>query len=114
MQNSPAFSLVEVLVALMIFSTGLLGLASTAAWSAQAIRAGRQLTETAVLAERELAAFQSGGCGWSGEGERVHGAFGLEWAIREPSSGHQFVTLVVTSRYRRGERADTFSATVRC
>ncbi len=113
MRGSGAFSIVEVLVAIVVFSIGVLGLVSTAAWSEQTIRAGRRFTEVGALAEQVLAAFQATGCGEPGQETRVHGAFELQWSLGAPSAGYQIATLVVSTRHRR-LRADTFSATVRC
>ncbi len=114
-RDSQAFTVVEVMVAIVILTTGLLALTSAAGWSLRAMETGRRLTRATALAEQELAAFHGRPCGRSdGAGERTHGAYRLEWSVRGPLSRNEHVTVIVTTRHLRKERADTFSVMRPC
>ena len=94
------FTIVEVLLALLLLVTGLLALASTAAWTTEAVIAGSQSTLDAAAAGSELERLIGGACS---AGQELEG----------PESLAEFVVVVETPR-PAGMRTDSFVSARAC
>jgi len=68
MRRSSGFTLVELLVALIILSVGLLGLVSTGALVTRMIGRGQRSADAALFAARRLERLRAGGCATGGLG----------------------------------------------
>lgn len=76
-----AYSLVEVVVALMILAVGLLGAAGLIATAARHVASAVQAEAALNLAEGVADSLMTGG--WRGSGERAAGAFVVSWTGTE-------------------------------
>ena len=109
------FTVVEVLIAVLVLSIGLLGLAASAAVTTRMIGQGQRYSETSAMAAQRFEMLRSQSCASMSAGSASAGRFGVSWAVTTVASGRaRGVTLVVTSPTGRGMRADSFATTIPC
>jgi prepilin-type N-terminal cleavage/methylation domain-containing protein len=109
------FTIVEVLIAVIILTVGLLGLASTAAYVTRMIAQGNRYTEAATLANRRLELLRGGGCSTMANGSNITGRYTVTWTVTSIVSGKgRQIQLTVTSPTTYGTRTDSFTGTVIC
>jgi len=113
------FTIVEVLVAVLILTVGLLALASTAALVTRMVGQGDRYTETANLASRQFETFRSQwtgtNCSGAADGSTTVSGFTVAWRVVSAASGRaRDVQLTVTAPTGRGSRTDTFYNTIPC
>lgn len=114
MNRQRGFTLVEVMIAVLVLSVGLLGLASTAALVTRMIGQGDRYSEATVLASRQIEAIRARRCAAVSNSETV-GQYTVKWTLTSALNGRaQQVVVTVTSPTGRGTRSDTFYATVVC
>ena len=107
------YTLIELVVALLVFSVGGLGLVATSAvigreLSANAVRerAGRiAATRLEILAAE---------CGVATGGRETIGGIRSEWSVSFPDSSRVSLVESVTYPTRRGGRTDTYRAVLPC
>ncbi|HEX9563195.1 MAG TPA: prepilin-type N-terminal cleavage/methylation domain-containing protein [Gemmatimonadaceae bacterium] len=75
----PAFTLPEVLVALLVFSVGILGLAGSGTFLIVQVREAHALTSAAVLAGTVLDSLRALPCASVAGGTDSHGVVTLRW-----------------------------------
>ncbi|HLB55090.1 MAG TPA: prepilin-type N-terminal cleavage/methylation domain-containing protein [Gemmatimonadales bacterium] len=120
--NRSGFTLVEVVMAIVILSFGIVVLASTAAGISRMLDSGQGKTRAAALAAsrvellRNVAAGTTPPCGSSAlaSGSAVApGGFSEEWTVSGTGADRQIQVIV---RYRNGTRpqADTLFALLLC
>lgn len=101
-------SIVEVLVALMIFSIGILALGSTGYVASRTLRSGRSYMGAWSVTQRKLDSLKA--VGWAALGgqsgsETVDG-YPVSWNVQ--GDNPRTITLVVTRQLPGGTYADTF------
>ena len=107
--RAKGFTLIEVLVALVVLSVGLLGLSATAAAVASQMRASHLRTRVKARAQAELEwLLASGG---EGAGERREGGVRVAWEVSGVSLRE--IRLVVELNTGRGSFTDTLVTLVR-
>lgn len=119
MKQERGFTILEVLIAVMILSVGLLGLVSSAALVTRMITQGAWYTEASTLASQQFETFRSRwtgtGCAGAANGSTSSRGFTLTWTVTSAAGGQaRQVALVVTSPTARGSRNDTFYSTIPC
>lgn len=114
------FTIVEVLVAVLILTVGLLGLASSAAMVTRMIGQGGMYSESATLAvqQAEILRSQSQRCAGLLDGSRAEGRYTIEWdvgaattTVSDAVEVHVFVT---APRAGQAARVDTFTTLIPC
>ena len=120
MKGERGFTVLEVLIAVMILTVGLLGLVSTAALVTRMITQGAWYGEASTLASRQFETFRSRwtgtGCNGAADGSSTTpNGFSLAWRVIPAAGGRaRQVQLTVTSPTARGTRQDTFFSTIIC
>lgn len=115
MKQERGFTIVELVVAVLVLTVGLLGLASAAAVVTRMIAQGDRYTEASTLANRQLEVLRSQTCANLTDGSTTVGRFQLSWTVASISGGRgRQVTITVVSPTSRGTRTDTFYNTIVC
>lgn len=119
MSGERGFTILEVLIAVMILTVGLLGLVSTAALVTRMIAQGAWYSEASTRATRQFENFRSRwtgtGCAGAANGSSASDGFTLTWTVTSAAGGRaRQVQLVVQSPTARGPRTDTFYSTILC
>lgn len=118
MKREGGFTIVEVLMAVVVLTVGLLGLASTAGYVTRMIAQGNRYTIAATLAGRRLELLRAGGCATIVNGTSATGRFTVSWTVTTLATGSQRsakqVQVTVTSPTNYGTRTDSFTGTILC
>ena len=109
----PAFTLVEVLVAIVVLTIGLLAVAATAALVATHVGDGARLTSGAHAARSILDSLGGRSCAAVVSGSSARDGVSVEWSAARDSSAAE-VELTVASELRRGRRRDAYRVLVPC
>lgn len=81
--NARGLTLVEVVIALMVLSVGLLGLVSTSAVVNRMIATGRRYSEAAALVTETMEALQGGRCSELGNGGAGRHGISVKWRVHQ-------------------------------
>ncbi len=124
MNGERGFTLIEVLIAVLILTVGLLGLVSTAALVTRMIGQGNRYTEASTVASQQFETFRSqwtaSSCAGAVDGTTTLVGFTLSWRVTSVAAtstaagGARQVQLTVSSPTGRGTRTDTFYRTIPC
>ena len=115
MRSSNGLTVVEVMVAILVLSIGLLGLMATAGITTRMIAQGSRYGEVSALAVRRIEIIRSQNCNGMAGGSRTRGKFVETWTVQSLASGRVRTVLVVVESPRfGGVRLDTFTATTLC
>ena len=109
----PAFTLVELLVAIVVLTVGLLALAATAAMVASHLGDGARLTSSAHIARSILDSLGGTDCGAVTSGATSRGGVSVEWRAARDSSTAE-IDLTAASELRRRSRRDAYRMVVPC
>ena len=113
--SSRGFTLLEVLVALIVLSVGLLAFAAAGARTTRLISDGRRLERGALTAWSELERLRAGGCPEAGSGAGTRGVFDVTWAVWAGSGGaSRRLQVVVRARGEAVGGGRTLSTVVTC
>jgi type IV pilus modification protein PilV len=107
------FTLVELLVAMLLFAVGLLGLVSTTSLVAQMTGDGAERTLASRTAQSTLDSLAVTPCASLSSGASAYRTAQVDWAVTDSAAVY---TILVTVRYptRRGNRAATFRLVRSC
>lgn len=119
MSGERGFTIIEVLIAVMVLTVGLLGLVSSGALVTRMIGEGNRLTEASTVANRRFEIFRSQwgptGCAGAANGSTTTQGFTVSWTVTSIAAGKaRQVQLTVTGTTARGTRTDTFYRTILC
>ena len=109
----PAFTMVELLVAIVIFTIGLLALAATSGLVAAHVGDGGRLTSAAHAARTALDSLGAQPCTALVSGSATRDGISIEWVVSRDSSAAE-VALTVGAILRRASRRDTYRLVVPC
>ena len=107
------FTIVEVLVALLVFSVGLLGTFSIFASVTRTFKDGHSSVEATANGAELLERVRSGGCSGPMGGSQLGGPASYTWSMEEINPQLRRVTVIVSITGVRA-RSDTFSAMIPC
>lgn len=108
------FSLIELIVAILILTVGILGLAATAGQVTKMVGWGGRYGASAVVASAQLEQLRATPCGSLGtSGTATKGIYSLSWTIT--SSGNlRTMTLTVSYPNGRSTRSDVYETFRSC
>jgi type IV pilus modification protein PilV len=110
-------SIVEVLVAMMVMSVGLLGLASTAAMTTRMIGDSKRYTGASAVATQRAEILRSQSCATLTNGSETKGGYVVTWTVTNPGLANpaRQVEVTVKATLGRGRvRTYTFPTTIPC
>lgn len=115
MRKRNGFTILEVLVAVMVLTVGILAMASTAALVTRMIGQGQRYSEVSAVASQRIEMMRSRSCSALANGSATSGAYVLTWTVDSVAAGKaRSVQVIVVSPVVRGTRADTFATTLPC
>lgn len=124
MSNRSGFTLIEVMVAIVILTVGVLGLISTSALVTRMIGRGNMTTKATQLAQtrleilRQQALSSTPSCSALGASGSASGPSGMSeaWTVTTPSGTTDLRQLSVTVTYpvSKGTRTATMTTQIRC
>jgi len=107
------FTIVEVLVAALVLSVGVLAFVGSIGAATRVAGKGRRLDRLGVLAGNEIEILRSRGCG-TASGRYVTGGWEIEWRTRSGSGAVAEAAVAIRLLTAGTARADTFTATIGC
>ena len=115
MKNHEGFTIVEVVVAILILTVGLLALAHTAGAVTRMVGQGQRFTYASNLANERFEILRSQRCPSMSAGSESRGSYSLTWAVTATGGGGGNEVIVnVTSPTGRGNRTDIFRTVIPC
>ncbi len=109
------FTILEVLMAVLVLSLGLVGITGATASTTRMIAAGRWHVRASALGMRLVESQRSGACPPVGAGEAVEGPLRARWTISAAAGGRaRLVVAVVETPGSGGAGVDTIAATIGC
>lgn len=109
------FTLVEVMIAIIILTTGVLALAATSASVVRMATQSGRLSASVVAAEGRLENLRTTDCTTLSNGTSTDGIYSLAWTV---TSTGVLRTIVITVTYPvpmgRGTRSDTYTSAIAC
>ena len=111
--SSSGFTLIEVLVALVLLTVGVLGLAGVARSVTRLTSEGLRLTTAAALAGARIEQLRAGGCAGVGAGMAAYGAYVESWSA-DAAGAARAVLVRVTYPAPPGRRTRTLAAVIAC
>lgn len=114
MRGRDGFTVIEVIIALVILSVGIIGLASTAGLVTRMVAQGQRYSEAAALASTRFENLRAASCDSLRAGSALAGQFTETWTITTVgTSGRRFL-VTVQSPTGTGFRTDSFTSTRFC
>ncbi|MDP3775538.1 MAG: prepilin-type N-terminal cleavage/methylation domain-containing protein [Gemmatimonadales bacterium] len=111
--NAKGFSLIELMVAMIILTVGVLGLAASARYVTQMTGSGGRYGASSVVASSRFEQLRAGGCAALAAGSATTGKYSESWAIAV-SGLLRTVTLTISYNDGRGTRSAVFATTISC
>lgn len=114
MKNEQGFTIIEVIIAVIVLSVGLLGLASTSALVTRMIAQGHRYTEIAAMGQGKLEELRVVNCTPS-SGSEMQGNYVVAWTTVSIAGGNgMLIASGVQSPTGTGYRWDVFSSIISC
>ena len=113
MKTREGFSLIELMVAILVLTVGLLGLAGTTAVATQMIGQGGRSTLAASVAQSRFEVLRLGSCAALSGGSIYTRGVIESWQIDSVRTS-AFITARVTYQTRRGPRTQVFRSVRPC
>jgi type IV pilus modification protein PilV len=109
------FTIVEVLIAVLILSVGLLALVGSAAVTTRMISQGQRYSQASALANERFEILRSQTCAAMTNGSATQGRFTVTWTVAADASGRaRIATVQVVSPTASGTRTDSFQTVILC
>jgi len=114
-KSNSGFTLVEVIIAIVVLTVGLLGLASTAAVVTRMIGQGQRYSEAAAIASERFEILRAQSCPSMAAGSETKDQFSLRWTVSSVNGTKgNLLSVYVTSPTGTGTRVDSFVTAVAC
>ena len=113
MSDRRGFTIVEVVIAIVIFSLGILGLVGTAASVTRMVARSQQQNKAATLSANRLEILRATRCASMAGGSATDGRYSIAWTVADTGQAKK-VTITVSMPTARGIRTDTTSSYISC
>ena len=107
------FTLVELMVAMLMFTVGLLALASTSAVVVSQMGDAGRMGVAASAAQTRIERLRSGGCTTAQTGSNAARGVSESWSVT-PMTRSARIDVTITYNTRRGLRSQTYRSMMRC
>ena len=107
------YTLIEIVVALFLFSVGGLALVATSAVVGSELNANANREQARRIAATRLEILRAG-CRIAGGGHESFGRIESAWSVGFPDSSHVSLLESITYPTQRGARTDLYRATLSC
>jgi prepilin-type N-terminal cleavage/methylation domain-containing protein len=115
LQARAGFTIVEMVVAIMVFTVGVMGLAGTAAYVARQMNGGMQQTLAATIAQSRIDSIAGTGCRAVASGTATKQGISERWTIDRPANFNVLrVTEQVTWTSAGRTRSQLYTASFPC
>lgn len=115
MNGERGFTIVEVIIAMIVLTVGLLGLVSTAALTTRMISQGQRYSVAAALANQRFEILRATPCASMAGGSNTEGNVQVAWTVTAIQANRaRQSTVSVTSPTGRGTRTDQFQTIIYC
>ncbi len=116
MRTERGFTVVEILVAISVFSMGILSLTAASSLVTRMVGEGHQYTEASALASQRFELLRSQDCKTLSSGTANQSEFTLSWAADSVGSRTPGRRVVVTVQFptASGGRTASFSSLISC
>jgi len=112
-RRDSGYTLIEIVVALVVFTTGALGLAAGSAIVAREMSTNAVRAEAARLATSRHEIVESA-CRAAQSGSETRGPVTSTWTVSRPDSSRVRLAGTVSYPVARGTRSDRYSASIGC
>ena len=112
-KSRAGFTIVELIVAMMVFAVGMLGLAATAGTVTQLMGGAKRQTLAAAVAQSRLERLRSSPCGTLTAGVDTSRGVINKWTVQAVTRGVAF-TDTVTFQSSRGVTQRVYKTTIPC
>ena len=113
MRRPEGYALIEIIVALVVFTTGALGLAAGSAIVTRELAVNGIRSTAARLALNRQEQIQSA-CRNAQSGSETHGSLRSAWTVSDVDSSQVLLAGTISYPTRRGPRTDSYTLTVWC
>lgn len=107
------YTLIETVVALLLFTVGGLALVATSAVIGRELNANAIRERAGRMAQTRLEILEAGCRGATG-GREARGRIKSEWSVEFPDSAHVSLLESIVYPTRRGSRTDSYRVTIPC
>ena len=116
MINCRGFTVVEVIVALTLFSVGIIALTAASSMVTRMLGEGQQYSEASAVANRRFELLRSQDCATLGAGSATEGHFTVTWSADSVGSRTPGRRVAVTISFptATGTRSANFSSLISC
>jgi len=114
MKRERGFTIVEVMIAIIVLSVGMLGLASTTALVTRMIGRGTRASKAAVLAQQRVEILRATKCADLAGGSDTTGSFVRWWTVTATGNARRIQVIVRYVGTPVRMRADTIATTIDC
>ncbi|MBI1723748.1 MAG: prepilin-type N-terminal cleavage/methylation domain-containing protein [Gemmatimonadetes bacterium] len=111
--NARGFSLIELMIAMVILTVGVLGVAASARLVTQMTGSGGRYGGSSVVASSRFEQLRAGDCATLTAGSATTGKYSESWTVA-PSGLLRTVTLTISYNDGRGTRSAVFATTISC
>lgn len=114
--NRRGFSLIEVMIAIVILTAGVLALAATSGAVTKMIGQSGRLSESASVAEGRLEILRATPCASLSGGNSAEAPYTFSWTVTTSGANGFLRTVVLTISYPNGRttRTDVYTTTISC
>ena len=116
MKDTRGFTVIEILVAITVFSLGILSLTATSSLVTRMVGESYQYSEASTIAIQQFELLRSQDCNTLTAGSAAHGKFLVSWSIDSVGSRKpgRLVGIDVTFPTASGDRDASFSSMFFC
>lgn len=115
MSDRRGFTIIEVLIAVIILTVGIVGLASTAALVTRMVGQGQRYTEAASMANERFEILRALPCASLTNGSQASQGYTVAWTVTTVGGGDgRRLDVAVTSPTTSGTRQDVFTTMRYC